>query len=58
MHSCFAVEIGDTLLLFDYFDKSRTPEVDFKGELPEFSNYKKHYIFQATDTVTTSGWSL
>ena len=47
MHSCFAVEIEDTLLLFDYFDKSRTPEVDFQGELPDFSNYKKHYIFSS-----------
>lgn len=45
MHSCFAVEIEDTLLLFDYFDKNKTPEVDFEGELPDFSEYKKHYIF-------------
>lgn len=45
MHSCFAVELGDTLLLFDYFDKKKTPEVDFQGELPDFSEYKKHYIF-------------
>ncbi len=45
MHSCFAVEIEDTLLLFDYFDKSKTPEVDFEGELPDFSKYKKHFIF-------------
>ena len=45
MHSCFAVEIGDTLLLIDYFDKSKTPEVEFLGELPDFSKYKKHYIF-------------
>ena len=45
MHSCFAVEIDDTLLLFDYFDKRKTPEVDFRGELPDFSKYKKHYIF-------------
>ncbi|MCI8326299.1 MAG: MBL fold metallo-hydrolase [Lachnospiraceae bacterium] len=45
MHSCFAVEIGETLLLFDYFDKKKTPEVNFEGELPDFSRYKKHYIF-------------
>lgn len=45
MHSCFAVEIEDTLLLFDYFDKSRTPEVDFCGKLPDLKKYKRHYIF-------------
>ncbi len=55
MHSCFAVEIEDTLLLFDYFDKSRTPEVDFQGSFLIFSNYKNTIFFQATDIVTTSG---
>lgn len=45
MHSCFAVEIEDTLLLFDYFDKRKTPEVQFEGTLPDFSKYRKCYIF-------------
>ena len=55
MHSCFAVEIEDTLLLFDYFDKSRTPEVDFKGGFQSFLTIKNTIFFQATDIVTTSG---
>jgi len=45
MHSCFAVEIGDSLLLFDYFDTKKTPEVSFQGKLPEFSNYQKIFVF-------------
>lgn len=48
MHSCFAVELGENheiLLLFDYFNKEMTPEVDFEGELPDLSRYRKHYIF-------------
>ena len=46
MHSCFAVEIEDTLLLFDYFDKSRTPEVDFQGSFLIFLTIKTLYFFK------------
>lgn len=45
MHSCFAIEIENDLLLFDYFDKKKTPEADFKGDLPDFSKYRNLFVF-------------
>ncbi|WP_099467588.1 MBL fold metallo-hydrolase [Konateibacter massiliensis] len=36
-HSCFAVELDHTILLFDYF----------KGEVPEFDREKELYVFSS-----------
>ncbi len=43
-HSSFAVEFPDKVLIFDWFDPARFPEVPFTGVLPDFTG-KKQYFF-------------
>ena len=33
-HSCFAVELDDKVLIFDYFDGDRVNGFHFTGKLP------------------------
>jgi len=44
-HSCFMVELEQCILIFDWFDATTVKECSFHGELPEFSNNKKIYVF-------------
>lgn len=43
-HSAFAVELGEKLLIFDYFAPERMTELAFTGRLPELTG-KKVYFF-------------
>lgn len=43
-HSSFAVEFPEKVLIFDWFDPARFPEVPFQGRLPEFPG-KRLYFF-------------
>lgn len=47
MHSCFAITIGKTLMLFDYFDRSKVPEVQYEEQLPDFALYDSIYVFHS-----------
>lgn len=53
-HSSFCVEISDKVLIFDYFNGTRTrgmeqmdaiPEFHFQGRLPEFDSDREVYVF-------------
>jgi len=44
-HSSFVVELENTILIFDYFDKSRVTECNFKGVLPKLNPEKRIYFF-------------
>lgn len=53
-HSSFCVEIGDKVLVFDYFNGTRTrgmeqvdtiPDFHFQGRMPEFEPDRKVYVF-------------
>lgn len=53
-HSSFCVELGDKVLVFDYFNGTRTrgmevidtiPEFHFRGRMPEFGPDQEIYVF-------------
>lgn len=44
-HSCFAVEMDKTMLIFDYVPKGNFNGYVFTGELPEFPADKEIYVF-------------
>lgn len=44
-HSCFAVELDDKALVFDYFGGERVNGYHFAGKLPEFDREKPVYFF-------------
>jgi len=44
-HSCFAVEMDNSMLIFDYFPKGDMNGFNFTGELPEFPEGKDIYVF-------------
>lgn len=43
-HSCFAVELTDTVLVFDYFEGDRVNGFTFSGILPQFAPEKSIYF--------------
>lgn len=44
-HSCFAVEVDERVLIFDYFDGNRVNGFCFHGELPAYAPDTKIYMF-------------
>lgn len=44
-HSCFAVEVDELVLLFDYFAGDRVNGYTFCGRLPEYAPDTKLYVF-------------
>jgi L-ascorbate metabolism protein UlaG (beta-lactamase superfamily) len=44
-HSCFAAEIDDKVLVFDYFDGEKVNGYHFTGKLPTYAPETKIYMF-------------
>lgn len=44
-HSCFAVELADKVLVFDYFDGERVNGYHFGGRLPDYAPDTRLYLF-------------
>lgn len=44
-HSCFLVEIDDTVLIFDYFDGDRVKDFHFQGKIPTYAKDTKIFMF-------------
>ena len=44
-HSCFAVELADKVLVFDYFDGERVNGYHFAGRLPDSPPDTRLYLF-------------
>lgn len=46
-HSCFTVEINETVLIFDYFRGERMRECSYRGKLPDFPGNREIYVFSS-----------
>ena len=44
-HCCFAVELADKVLVFDYFDGERVNGYHFAGRLPDYAPDTRLYLF-------------
>ena len=44
-HSCFLLEIDDTVLIFDYFDGDKVDGYTFTGKIPQYAPDTKIYLF-------------
>lgn len=44
-HSSFCLELGDKVLVFDYFRGDRIPDFSFGGKMPEFPRNQEIYVF-------------
>lgn len=46
-HSCFCVETGEKVFIFDYFKGDRIPGFSFQGQLPQFQPQQEIYVFSS-----------
>lgn len=44
-HSCFVVELDETILVFDYFPPEAVEQVHFHGKMPQLDPNKQIYVF-------------
>lgn len=44
-HSCFVVELDQTILVFDYFPRDAMENITFEGSFPELDDAKEIYVF-------------